>query len=75
MPGKRIHLDPVTWCALDLLACEQRKDFQELVDEAFRDLLRKHGRPTNLREALRMSAGDSATILSFEAGKRMREPA
>jgi hypothetical protein len=31
------------------------KDFQELADEAFRDLLKKHGRPTGLKEALRQS--------------------
>jgi hypothetical protein len=29
--------------------------FQELADEAFRDLLKKHGRPTDLKEALRAS--------------------
>jgi phasin len=28
-------------------------DFQELVDEAFSDLLKKHGRPTDLKTALR----------------------
>ena len=33
-------------------------DFQELADEAFRDLLRKHGRPTELISALRQSAGE-----------------
>ena len=49
---------PETWTALDLLARDQMKDFQELADEAFRDLLRKHGRPTSLKEALRRSAGD-----------------
>ena len=32
-------------------------DFQELADEAFRDLLQKHGRPTDLKTALRQSAG------------------
>jgi hypothetical protein len=37
-------------------------DFQELADEAFRDLLRKHGRPTDLRTALRQSAGVSAAV-------------
>jgi hypothetical protein len=31
------------------------KDFQELADEAFRDLLKKHGRPAGLKEALRQS--------------------
>jgi hypothetical protein len=30
--------------ALDLLARESMRDFQELADEAFADLLRKHGR-------------------------------
>jgi hypothetical protein len=29
--------------------------FQELADEAFRDLLRKHGRPTDLKDGLRRS--------------------
>jgi len=28
------------------------QDFQELADEAFRDLLEKHGRPTDLKTAL-----------------------
>jgi hypothetical protein len=27
------------------------KDMQKLADEAFRDLLKKHGRPTSLKEA------------------------
>jgi hypothetical protein len=33
------------------------QDFQELADEAFRDLLQKHGRPTDLKTALRQGAG------------------
>jgi predicted DNA-binding ribbon-helix-helix protein len=56
MPGKRIQLDDETWAALDLLARDRMMDFQELADEAFRDLLRKHGRPTDLKSALRQSA-------------------
>jgi hypothetical protein len=32
------------------------KDMHELADEAFRDLLKKHCRPTSLKEALRKSA-------------------
>jgi hypothetical protein len=32
------------------------KTLQELADEAFADLLRKHGRPSTLKEALRASA-------------------
>jgi hypothetical protein len=56
MPGKRIHLDDETWHALNLLAHDRMQDFQELADEAFRDLLAKHGRPTDLKTALRRSA-------------------
>jgi hypothetical protein len=37
-------------------------DFQELADEAFRDLLRKHNRPLDLKSALRQSAGAGASI-------------
>jgi len=54
--GKRVSFDAETWAALDLLAHDSMKDFQELADEAFGDLLRKHGRPTDLKTALRRSA-------------------
>jgi hypothetical protein len=62
MPGKRVQFDDETWQALDLLARDRMQDFQELADEAFRDLLHKHGRPTDLKSALRQSVGDSATV-------------
>jgi hypothetical protein len=57
MPGKRVQLDDETWHALNLLAHDRMQDFQELADEAFRDLLAKHGRPADLKTALRRSAG------------------
>ena len=74
MPGKRVQFDEETWRQLDLLGHDQMKDFQELADEAFRDLLKKHGRPVDLKEALRRSAGVSATIreLRPDAGKKPR---
>jgi hypothetical protein len=53
MTGKRVQFDDETWNALDLLARDRMQDFQEL--EAFRDLLEKHGRPTDLKTALRRS--------------------
>jgi len=62
MPGKRVQFDDATWQALDLLARDRMMDFQELADEAFRDLLDKHGRPTDLKTALRRSAGHTATV-------------
>lgn len=52
---KRIAFDPETLQALELLARDSMKDLQDLADEAFRDLLKKHGRPAGLKEALRQS--------------------
>jgi len=54
---KLIAFDEETYQALDLLARDTMSTVQELADEAFRDLLKKHGRPTDLRSALRQSAG------------------
>lgn len=53
--GKRITFDRATYVALDLYARDSMKSFQELADEAFADLLAKHGRPTDLKDALRRS--------------------
>jgi hypothetical protein len=47
-------------------------DFQELADEAFRDLLRKHHRPTDLKTALRQSAGVTATIHKLAPKRKPR---
>ena len=55
-PRKLIEFDPSTLQALELLSRDSMKDMQELADEAFRDLLKKHGRPTDLKDALRRSA-------------------
>jgi hypothetical protein len=60
MPGKRVQFDDETWQQIDVLGRDQMKDFQELADEAFSDLLKKHGRPLDLKDALRRSAGVSA---------------
>jgi hypothetical protein len=45
-----------TYQALGLLARDSMKSLQELAEEAFRDLLKKHGRPVALKEALKASA-------------------
>jgi len=57
---KLVEFDAETWQALDLLARDSMKTLQELADEAFRDLLRKYERPTDLKAALRQSARSSA---------------
>jgi len=50
-----VAFDPATYHALNVLARDSMKDFQELADEAFADLLKKHGRPTDLKKALKLS--------------------
>ena len=58
---KLVEFDEETWQALDLLGRDSMKTLQELADEAFRDLLRKYDRPTDLKAALKQSARSSAT--------------
>ena len=53
---RRIEFDAETFHALDRLAKDRMQTLQELADEAFRDLLKKHRRPTTLKEMLRESA-------------------
>jgi hypothetical protein len=72
MPGKRIQFDDETLHTLNLLAHDRMQDFQELADEAFRDLLAKHGRPTDLKTALRRSAG--VEVEKARAGKGRAKP-
>jgi len=57
---KLIAFDDETWNALDLLARDSMSSLQELADEAFRDLLRKHNRPVDLKTALRESAREGS---------------
>jgi hypothetical protein len=52
---KLIAFDAEAWHALRLLSGDSMKSLQELADEAFADLLKKHGRPVTLRQALRES--------------------
>lgn len=50
---RRIEFDAETWHALNQLSLDTGKRLQDLADEAFRDLLKKHRRPITLRDALR----------------------
>ena len=54
--GKRLRFDRETWNAIDLMAREQMKSIEEITEEAFRDLLKKHGRSADFREQLKLSA-------------------
>ena len=55
MPGKRVQFDDEAWAAIDALARERGVSFQDLTDEAFADLLKKHRRPVGLKAALKES--------------------
>jgi len=55
---KLIEFDAEAWQALHMLAADRMATFQELADEAFADLLKKHDRPVSLKEALSASAGN-----------------
>lgn len=56
---KLIAFDDDTFDKLRQLARDRMATFQELADEAFADLLKKHGVPIDLKDALRKSAGIS----------------
>jgi len=58
---KLIAFDDDTFDKLKQLARDRMATFQELADEAFADLLKKHGIPIDLRDALRKSAKLSET--------------
>jgi hypothetical protein len=53
---KLIAFDDDTFDKLRQLARDRMATFQELADEAFTDLLKKHGVPIDLKDALRKSA-------------------
>jgi hypothetical protein len=56
---KLIAFDQETFRAIDLLARDSMKTWQELSDEAFGDLLKKHGRSDDLKTALKLSLQQS----------------
>jgi hypothetical protein len=53
---KLIAFDDDTADKLTQLGRDRMATFQELADEAFADLLKKHGIPIDLKDALRKSA-------------------
>ena len=69
---KLVEFDEETWQALDVLGRDSMKTLQELADEAFRDLLRKYDRPTDLKAALKQSARSSAAPDAVAANRSRR---
>jgi non-homologous end joining protein Ku len=67
---KLIGFDDETADKLTQLARDRMATWQELADEAFADLLKKHGVPMDLRDALRKSVGVSKTPTKSARGPR-----
>jgi non-homologous end joining protein Ku len=63
---KLISFDDDTFDKLKQLARDRMGSLQELADEAFADLLKKHGVPIDLKDALRKSA---AAVKTPESNK------
>lgn len=77
MPGKLIAFDEDTLHRLNELGRNRMATFQELADEAFADLLKKHNVPIDLKDALRKSvkaAGSSPAEPSKAHPRRARRP-
>ena len=53
---KLIAFDEDTFAKLSQLGRDRMATIQELADEAFADVLKKHGIPIDLKDALRKSA-------------------
>jgi hypothetical protein len=69
---KLIEFDEDTFAKLKHLARDRMATFQELADEAFTDLMKKHGIPIDLRDALKKSAkpAGSETKTGSKAGRK-----
>ena len=59
---KLIAFDDDTFDKLKQLGRDRMATLQELADEAFADLLKKHGIPVDLKDALRKSAAGSRRL-------------
>jgi hypothetical protein len=56
---KLIAFDDETMTALTQLGRDRMATIQDLADEAFADLLKKHGVPIDLKDALKKSAAQA----------------
>jgi hypothetical protein len=72
---KLIAFDDDTAAKLKQLARDRMATFQELADEAFADLLKKHGIPIDLKDALKKSArqaGATAKVIPLKRPAKKR---
>ncbi len=67
---KLIAFDEDTFDKLKQLGRDRMATFQELADEAFADLLKKHGIPIDLKDALRKSVARDDTSTKKATAKK-----
>jgi hypothetical protein len=72
---KLIAFDEDTFDKLKQLGRDQMLNLQDLADEAFSDLLEKHGIPADLKDALRKSAARDADQSQKPRAKASVRPA
>jgi hypothetical protein len=69
---KMIHVATASHDALQTLARETGQTFQDLIDEAIADLLKKHKRPVTLKDMLRDSLANGDKGKEASRPKRRR---
>jgi hypothetical protein len=74
MTRKLIAFEDDTLHRLTMLGQTRMASLQELADEAFTDLLKKHGQPVDLSDALKQSVADGRSGRSSRAGAGKRGP-
>ena len=67
---KLIAFDEDTFARLSQLGRDRMATIQQLADEAFDDVLKKHGIPLDLRDALRKSAASPKTAAPAKTRSR-----
>ena len=71
---KLIEFDEDTFAKLKQLARDRTATIQELADEAFTDLMKKHGVPIDLRDALKKSAAGAVGKKAGSEGRTSAKP-
>jgi hypothetical protein len=70
---KLIAFDDDTFNKLTELGRDRMATIQELADEAFADVLKKHGVPRDLKDALRKSAAGPKKLAAVKSRKSARK--
>ena len=58
MVGKRVQFDDETWEAIQAAMRDGGMSFQDIADEAFADVLKKHRQPVGLMASLKESVSE-----------------